>query len=221
MTQPKLLTYTLLLFMPLFPLAGCESLGYVVGAITGEDKIPAIYELKDVPTVVIIEDSQHLLPRVTLAHDLARKISTLIYDNEIIKTVVPPVEVEELLAKQPTNTPLNVYQLAKTVKAKQIIHVVIGGYELSDLQKANHSKMLSLVRVIDVETGKRIFPSHPNQDYHAVNSTVWANDPSINERPYVDQFLSAQQLVLKAGTNIAQLFYEHEKPEMGQRFKNR
>ena len=68
-------------------LGGCNITGWFGQAFA--PKIKAVYQLKDRPTLVLVEDPQNLFKDPTIARLIAQRIGDLLLDNHVITTLVP------------------------------------------------------------------------------------------------------------------------------------
>lgn len=208
----------------LYALGGCQLFGFVGDIAGGTKKIKAQYELEEKkPLVVVVDDPSNQLPAESLTGELARTVSTAIVKQKLIDKVIPPYDAERVIIKNEGNTPLSLDRIGKAVNAQQVLYLVVLNFSLSDDERANRSNIQIGVKLVDVDTGRTLFPPESSGlTMKTLKVLLWTKSPDIvAHHNYADKLKVARGLVFRAGDQIAKLFYEHEPPGYGQRFDGR
>jgi hypothetical protein len=144
-----------------FVLTGCELPGVVLHETIGQLWEPAKYELKKVPTLVLVENyrvpDEMQLDGDQLAHQIGDELK-----KEAKVDVVDPDKVVPLREEDPTKFhSMTIPEIGKAVGAKQVIYVDLKQSAVTaDIsQSVVHAEALAQVRVVDVETGSTLWPA--------------------------------------------------------------
>ncbi len=235
----------------LVTLPGCEFFGWIAQAI--DPPIKKVYELKEEqPVLVIVDDPNQLLGSQDIASVLAVRIGYEIEANVDDVPVIPQdklqayrEKVEKAAAEAPVPTmsegklveyrqkrindafrkvPLTT--IGRELGAKQVISVYVESAELNQDPSALRPRLLTRVKVVDVETNSRVFPplDMPSSDDPMLANRGFAItsqffNKSTQEENRGDQTMAMRTLAKTAGVDIAKLFYDHGTQEPGERFK--
>lgn len=190
---------------------GCEVPAYVATVITGPPKIPAVYELMDRPTVVLVDDYHNKLPAMTLASLLAGRTGEALKDHEVIETLIPSTTVDTLRARHEDFRKWPIDRIGRQVGAEQVLYISIERYQMTDEQQIFHPRVDVRVKVIDVASGTRMFPAG-DQAYPLVSTLHYRNMEGAGAGT---QAVLANRLMEYTADKIAKLFYKHKQPEAG------
>ncbi len=197
-------------------LTGCEAVGFVAQVITGPEKIPAVYELADRPTVVLVDDPSNLLPDPTLATLLAGRAGESLVENEVVTQVIPPVMVERLRAAHDDFDKWGIDDVGKQTGAEQVIYVLVQECGSTEDDLIFRPTIIVRVKVIDSATGDRLFPSQTSaigKDGHPLKHTNAYRD--MQGASAATRAILMRQLTEGAADALAKLFYTHKAPELG------
>lgn len=199
--------------------AGCQAPAYVLSNVLPRPKIPAVFEPPDQPTVVLVDDPHHLLPNVQLVSLIAGRAGDDLKENDVISQVVPHTLVADLRAREADFGRWPIDRVGKNVGAKQVIYVLIEGYDMLETDTSAIYRPTAAVRVkiIDVATGRRLFPQSDSLGYPVTVQKYYrdAHDVGVG-----DNAIMARQLADRVGEDIALLFYEHKQREVGSGFQD-
>ncbi|QNN21715.1 hypothetical protein HED60_05340 [Planctomycetales bacterium ZRK34] len=199
--------------------AGCQAPAYVLSNVLPRPKIPAVFEPPDQPTVVLVDDPHHLLPNVQLVSLIAGRAGDDLKENDVISQVVPHTLVADLRAREADFGRWPIDHVGKNVGAKQVIYVLIEGYDMLETDTSAIYRPTAAVRVkiIDVATGRRLFPQSDSLGYPVTVQKYYrdAHDVGVG-----DNAIMARQLADRVGEDIALLFYEHKQREVGSGFQD-
>ena len=226
----RTLASLLLLLAMLLAAAGCEALGFV--ASLGGEKVKAVYELPVRTTLVVVDDPTQQFSSPVLSGVVAYNFNFHLEQNILkpdAKQAKPLVVSQRVLAAiraelddEYASTPIDT--LGKLAEAEQVIYVLIESAKLQTAPNVYRPTALARVKVIDVAKGTRLFPQpRPFPDPaapppgHPVRVQMSASTGDPNGRG-LDAML-AHGLAEQLGQQIAQVFYEHKKPEPGHTLK--
>lgn len=192
-------------------IAGCNILGPASYLINGRERVPAQYTLdKELVTVVFIDDPLTLMPTRDARIALTRACEEEILEQGLVKDMIKGQSLIPLLRGEKRSELASVTSLGKQVKAQIVIHALVKGFSLSsDGQQYSPIAMME-VKVIDVATGKRLFPKDDGraEAYDlSVTTTLGQGSPPITRAQTAQAEL---ELAKRAGSRLAKVFYESE-----------
>ena len=197
-------------------MSGCEIPGYVANVIVGPKKIPAVYEPVNRPIVVFVDDPADRLPSRELGNLLAGRIGEDLVAQGVIEQVIPPIMVERLKAANTDFAKWPVDKVGQQVGAQQVLYVLVQDCQITEDNLIYRPTIAVRVKMIDVETGARMFP--------AAASTLAADgQPVVHSTVYRDmagatastKAVLMRDLMESAAVTISKLFYKHPAPDAG------
>jgi hypothetical protein len=194
-------------------LAGCEVVGYPIQVIAGPAKIPAVYELADRPTVILVDDPVGKLPERALANLLADRIGNRLLKARALEQVIPPTLVQQLRQDEPDFGNWAIDRVGRTVGAEQVVYVLIQDFQLTEEQLVMRPTIAMRIKVVDVSSGRRLFPVNDQMGYAIGHELVYE---AMSDAPATAKQLLARRLIEEAGQRVAKLFYDHKAPEPGE-----
>ena len=202
--------------------AGCNLVGPLSYLALGPGKIAAQHQLADVPTVVFLDDRSNVINPTTFRRVIAMKITEDLMVHAGLSDTISPVDAMALVGRQDRNSELMpIDEIGRAVGAQQIVYVEMYAFQRSPDGSTPRPYAAAQVRVIDVANRQRVFPASemeiPAQTVTAMTREV---DPSVfrNRAQALKLF---EQLAEELGSNVAKLFYEHERVELGDRLEPR
>ena len=198
---------------------GCEAAGFIAGALSS-NKTPAIYEPKDLTTVILVDDPALQLHEPGLAGTIAMTIAANLKQQGVLSNIIDIQKVSELAAELGSDyarTPVD--QIGRKLGATQVIHVHIDSIPPFQTEPGLlKPRAAVLVKVIDVEHRIRLFPpAQPLEGQGVVPVARGAYPMTIEARlrvvdPNVDNAMAAyrHRFAEKMGLEIARVFYEHD-----------
>lgn len=189
-------------------------------------KAPAIYELPNVSTVVLVEDPNNAFPDPALPGVIASQIVYGLKTEGDFKSVLSPEKLHDYMVAKGEEFPkIPLDQIGRDLGAKQVISVVVEYASLNAEPGVYRPAMGVRVKVIDADKSKRLFP--------ALGEAKLV-DPSVETRgyPVADKMFyqmssetgrSEASVVMRRqanriGTSIGWLFYEHKVRQPGEKF---
>lgn len=190
---------------------GCEMAGFVADVVTGGGTLPAVYELPAKPTVIFVDDPKQKLSSHDLAGRIASRIGHTLTDESAVPQVISPDLVIQKQAENPDFSKWAIAKIGREVGAEQVVYVLITRYDLTADGQIYDPVGEVRVKVVDVDTGIRLFPKTPEAGY-----------PVLSELDYSD-VVGASTTDIVIGRNLADqlardlsvLFYDHPKPQPG------
>jgi len=203
---------------------GCAVFGMMAETAAGGG-IPAQHELAKKKTLVMVDDPSHQLaqPGMTrLVASSARfhlKKNTRLTDKMLV-TIETLARVEAELGEDYPTTPMAT--VGRRAGADQVIHVLIREVELQYGGTIYRPRARTEVKVINAETGDRLFPKSENQ-IEGLSPRGQSVQSQLNER-HVDEarqqeggtrVLMQRALAKRIGRDVARLFHRHKQKPAG------
>ncbi len=193
---------------------GCN---YIIPAnyiLQGPPKEPAAYALQSRKTIVVVDDKQNRMSRVALRVEIGDAAGTELLENDVVPEVISTRDSVALARRLDTAAkPVSIQRIGESLGAEQVIYVEVDEFVLAGGRKEGGPEAVVLVKVIDAANGTRLWPSVGAQ---AVQSDLLDINPSLLEtsagRREIEDKLAAQ-----IGEDVAKLFYEHPRRELGGR----
>lgn len=209
----------------LAPLAGCEIWSAMSVGLKGTD--PAVQELADRRTLVLVDDPKLLLTDAGNRVLIASKIGQDLAEAEAILDFVPPAQYNRFASEQgdafdrmPTD------EVGRALDARQVIVVLLDDLQMRRGPGAFRPTLSMWVKVIDTETGERVFPDPDKvadpaatidpRGYPVEAALYYAAAP---EDLRTGSALMMQELSLRAGREVARLFHAHVPRQPGEMFE--
>ncbi len=209
------------LAITLFVATGCETVGYVADVIAGEQNIPAAYEPQERATLVLVEDPLGKLPTPDLAPRIAGRVSDHLTDQQVVSQIIPTTVLNRFITQtpdyhtHPENWPID--KIGRQVGAEQVIYIVVQSFQLSEDNAIYRPVAEVRVKVVDVASGKRLFPTHTTAGYPVVTRQFYR---SMEGSSGTTDNIVSRQLADQLAAEVAKLFYEHTPPQPGEGLPN-
>lgn len=191
----------------MFLARGCN-LGRVLTHAVGQDPIPAKYVLAKVPTLILVKDA----PDPTGLNDDAEKTGVEIEEQFNKHELVPVIESGRLtdykndhLADFPLQSPAEV---GKALKSSQVVFVQIqsSGLAADGVRDMVKGKISASVKVIEVESGKQLFPT----DGTTSGLTVSYETPMLRLTDKTTVASVRRNLHFGLADRVSKLFYKYK-----------
>lgn len=195
-------------------LAGCNILLPTSYILQGGPKAPAAYALPSKRTAVIVDDRSNRMSRVALRVEIGETIATQLLENDVIPEAISTRDsVAYARRSDSAKQPISIQRIGEALGAEQVIFIEVDQFVLAGGSEQGGPEAMALIKVFDITSGTRLWPSAGSE---AVQSFIRDIDPSLlttsaGRREIEDKL--AQQL----GSDIAKMFYEHERRELGAR----
>jgi hypothetical protein len=193
--------------------SGCGGLSAVAYKVVGDPKTPAEYKpAADKATLVLVENfknpDQYRVESTLLERDIAAKLR----ENKAAK-VVPGEKLEDLRSADGAGyRKMKVNEVGKAVGAKQVIYVNLSKFSTESAIGSTEmaGKAEALVRVIDVESGRVLWPSDNSAGREVKYETKHEEAVDFSDHGAVQE-----QISQSLGERIARLFYAAAEAENG------
>ncbi len=212
--------------MPLFllpvgvsVLPGCSVLGIVASAA---ERVPAAHKLRDVKTLVLVDDPNDRLPDPMLREVVARHVGYQLQQHGVLsQTIVDPDRLRDLadqLGDRYANTAMDA--LARHLDAEQVIHIQIETLLLRATNGLLNPNATVSVTVVD-HTGQRLFPSpgplhDPGDPTPGQRLAIEAGPPRYADTDRTAQATLTRELAEKIGLDVGRLFFKHQATKRGE-----
>lgn len=140
---------------------GCNVIGAAMYKFSPPPEVPAKYTLKNVPTVVLVENYRNPDLSANESELLGRYVQEKLSDKKLV-TIVPSEKILDLKNTRPSEySRMTIPDIGKAVGAEQVIYI--------DLQAAGVGSMAgdfmykgkgaAAVKVVDCKTGDTLWPT--------------------------------------------------------------
>ncbi len=197
--------------------ASCEAPDFAAYVIAGPPKIKAQYKLQPRQTLVIVDDPQNVLGDLNYPTVVAANVNFHLNENEVLlpEQIISQDHLTVLAANMGDryrSTPID--EIGKRLKADQVIYVLIRSVDLTDKNTYYEPTAHCDIKIIDVQTGKRLFPAppentvaQPNAPGHALTVTIDKQTVDRTRRHAMSNL--ARALSERIGLEVAGLFFDH------------
>ncbi len=183
---------------------GCAAIGLVAHATSGPVKVPAMYKLPPVPTIVLVEFTNNPGRGQLDAQRIAQLASGMMRDQGQTFVLDPNLAIQAQ-SRQPLGQTLRPSELARACGAKQFVYISLRQYATvsSVAGEAASGSAESAVWVVDATTADVLWPPETNQGFPIGASVPFTpTTGGTTEQAIRDQL--NQQIAQKAG----RLFFE-------------
>lgn len=196
-------------------LAGCQATSPILDPLFGNPGVEALYEPTNVKTLIFVDDPSQRLPNVPMAGLIADRTARDLVANEAITDIVEPRKLDQLRLNQPGFHTWAIDRVGRTLGAKQVIYVLVDSFVTATV--ADHGELARpvasvRVKVIDVASGRRVWPDSP--DGHVLGVKFYYKQAIDGERG--TRQLLDRRLADRVGEDLAKLFYDHKPRDMGE-----
>lgn len=194
----------------------CNIAGPALYLIHGPEKTPAMYQLPDEKSaVVFIDDVDSRLPSRMTRQRIAKTAERGLLDNGCVKgaAIISSDAALAAAGAERFGKQLGIAEIGEKVGAKVVIYARIESFGLSPngAEFAPSSRMR--IKVVDVETKKRLFPapesSDPGAQWYTVQYDLPTKQGSMPTQLGEVQ-KAEQELADQTGLALARVFFEHE-----------
>lgn len=222
---PRAIVAALLLTAAVVSSAGCEGIAWL--SQVAQPKLKAEYKIQDRPTLVVVDDPRGALSDSALRGVLASRIGFemvrakgLSQQNLVSQEALQRVagEAGDAFKKMP------LAQIGREAGAEQVIGVELLALDMQAEPGAFRPSLLAQAKLIDVATRQRLFPKTLSLEAgadvpgHPVRSQMFYRVVDADNR--AASMAALQQLMARAGREIAHVFVDHERPQPGDPFRD-
>lgn len=206
------LTWSLMLFALAAFMAGstgCNIVGAGTYLVHGPAKDPAEFTIPQQTIVVFIDDRANVLPRSRFVKQIAmRATNELLKVQKVVPEAIDPDAITREAARERAGSLMSIEEIGRKVQADIVIYAVPRKFTLVD-ERGTVPTCIMEVKVIDAESGARLWPGPTQYEYHRLNVELAYKSTLDYDPNRVDEL--QQKLADVAGLRLAQLFFAHEK----------
>ena len=196
-------------------LQGCEVAGFVLASMP-PPKVEAVYELVDQPTVILIDDPAQLMPSIQVMGLTAYRAGADLKEQEVIAEVVPSTATVELRLDEPEFVNWPIDKIGKRLGAKQVVYVLVEAFQLKDQDQMYRPAAAMRVKVVDAETGQRLFPADRAEGHQVISRLFFKGHESTGTAG--SETVLTRKLADRMGEDVAKVFYKHAPRPVGSDF---
>lgn len=201
-----------------FLVAGCNVIVPVAYVIEGPGTIPAEFPLRDTSTAVFVDDRDSAFPRTALRAMVGAEITDRLIANEVMpaRMLVDPRDVMALVRGLETSERrISIERIGREAGVEQIVYVELNGFALTLDGVTPRPTAVCSVKVLDLAAGVRVYPAEGSPGGREVVAQIREVDPSLFES-FAKRRRVEDDLAMELGKIVAELFYEHERVELGE-----
>lgn len=195
--------------------------------INGPGKIDAEYTLPDKKTVVFVDDPDNILDKVSTRVALADAVGFDLMERGLLTSTVKAADAIAVARAGGGGGAggklMSVEAIGRAVDCAQVIHIQPTIFDLvgrSDTQGLRPTGIV-FVKVIDIETRSVLYPLvDVLPDGREITATIRETDSDLL-RSRTGRAQVSDQLVRKLAVEVAQLFYEHDRLDLGENLGTR
>lgn len=193
-------------------MGGCNIVAPVYLLVHGPEKNPAVYTLpKEKSAVVVVDDRASQIPQRSLRDVIARTAEEHLLTNGAVTDMIASRNATAVLNRERYGEPMTISEIGQAVHAKVVIYAKIEQFSLTEDQQTMTPLCVAKVRVVDAETGERMFPSAESQ-LDAFPLRVQLPPQGGMAALNSSQISQANQaLAVISGQMLARMFYETER----------
>lgn len=195
-------------------MGGCNLIAAGAFIVGGYEKTEAVYTLDEKRTTVIFVDDRGSVLRQRAVRELiASGAEEKLLEEKIVLDMVQGRQAIAASKTERAGKLLTIEQIGKVVLAQVIIYANVDSFTLKpDGQTYQPTAVLS-VKVIDVETGLKLFPN-PDSGQDSYSFTVNFKERT-EEAPgsFAAELGEEQRFAKSVGVRLAQLFFKHDRIE--------
>ena len=198
--------------------AGCNVIVPVAYVIEGPGTIPAEFELRDTSTAVFIDDRDNAFPRTALRAMVGVEITDLLIANEVLpaRMLVDSRDVMALVrGLETSSTRVSIERIGREAGVEQVIYVELKGFALTLDGVTPRPTSVCNVKVLDLAAGMRVYPPEGSPQGRETVAQIREVDPALFES-FAKRRRIEDDLAAELGKVVAQLFYEHERVDLGE-----
>ena len=185
---------------------GCNVVGSAVYVVQGPDKIPAAYELPEERSVLVFIDNRDgRIPERRLVSTASAAAESELLNMAKVADVVDSRPAQLLVRRESSDTPMSIAEVGRSMDASLVIYVAPDEFILSSDGASYSPKLSAYVKVLDVETGARLWPA--DREGYRLNLSP-PPKPGLGPESAADRRAGNVGLANLLGQGIAQLFYD-------------
>lgn len=189
-------------------LTGCGPFyGLFIAPLIPKKKVMAEHEMQGKNVLVWVEISATTEHSPILRRELTLKLKEELILNEAVGKIIDYNRLVQFRHRNPRLAELSIKELGDKFQANEVLYILINKYKLKHEAGEGyyHASSGGYVKVIDVATGQRLWPTGQNHRFFHVDGgvTMGAGQQFENEQ--------VRKLCTSTAKKIAPFFYEHKK----------
>jgi len=187
---------------------GCNVVTPIAYAIHGPGKVDPVYTLeKELKTVVFVDDPSSRVTQRRLRYTIAKRTTDELLAKRILVDMLDPRGILTAASNERFGAQKSIAELGKSVGADIVIYAVVTDFSMSREAGSYIPQAALRVKVIDVATGERLWPS----DETGMVANIRAPQRTKSAAASTGERLESEQtLAQRTGLGLAQMFYKHE-----------
>lgn len=199
-------------------LSGCNIIVPVTYLLEGSGQIDAEYELRDVVTVVFVDDRKSTFPRTSLRAIVGEAITDqLVSEKALAPTMMINARDTLALARklESATSRVSIERIGLEAGAEQIIYVTLEAFALTLDGHTPRPTSVCKVKVLDLSTGKRVYPDVSMRTGREIQTQLREVDVDAF-KTFARRRKVEDELARETGTAVAKLFFKHERVNLGE-----
>ena len=206
--------------------AGCNIVTPVAYAIEGPGQIDAEYTLPKKKTVIFVDDPRNILPRTALRTAIGDAVSfDLMERGHLESTVASRDAIAVARAGSAGNAQklMTVEAVGKALDCAQVIHIQPTVFDLTGRTDDRGIRPTAIVqvKVLDLEMRVRTYPAAESMPDGREVTSIIREESSDGLRTRAGRTQIEDQLARKIALEVAQLFYQHDRVDLGENLGTR
>jgi hypothetical protein len=206
--------------------AGCNIVTPVAYAIEGPGQIDAEYTLPKKKTVIFVDDPRNILPRTALRTAIGDAVSfDLMERGHLESTVASRDAIAVARAGSAGNAQklMTVEAVGKALDCAQVIHIQPTVFDLTGRTDDRGIRPTAIVqvKVLDLEMRVRTYPAAQSMPDGREVTAIIREESSDGLRTRAGRTQIEDQLARKIALEVAQLFYQHDRVDLGENLGTR
>jgi hypothetical protein len=187
---------------------GCNIVTPIAYAIHGPEKINPQYTLEEnATTVIFVDDPSSKIAQRRLRYAMADTATDQLLEKRVLTDMLEPRGIIAAATKDTHSQRMSISELGESVGADIVIYAVVTHFSLSPESGSYIPRASLRVKVIDVAQGRRVWPE--SEFGHPLEIQI-PQLPGQTPQTSADQLGIEQQLAVRTGLGLSQLFYRHE-----------
>ena len=189
-------------------LTGCGPFyGLFIAPLVPKKKVMAEHEMQEKNVLIWVEISATTEHNPTLRRELTLKLKEELVLNEAVGQIVDYNRLVRFRHRNPRLAELSIRELGDKFQAQEVLYILINKYKLKHEAGEGyyHASGDGYIKVIDVATGRRLWPAGQSHRFFHVDAGVTMGTGQQFENEQV------RKLCESIAKRIAPSFYEHKK----------
>lgn len=206
--------------------AGCNIVTPVAYAIEGPGQIDAEYTLPKKKTVIFVDDPRNILPRTALRTAIGDAVSFDLMERGHLESTVASrdaIAVARSGSAGNAQKLMTVEAVGKALDCAQVIHIQPTVFDLTGRTDDRGIRPTAIVqvKVLDLEMRVRTYPAAESMPDGREVTAIIREESSDGLRTRAGRTQIEDQLARKIALEVAQLFYQHDRVDLGENLGTR